>query len=210
MEFGEASGLAVSADYDKRIADQRYYDQQFKRARAENMAELKAFEDDLDYMNASNSFDHELIKGEANKTIREIGEVIRNNQDWRYNPDVRRIINEKKKYLKSNQNVIRGMASDAEYKEYLKDMKEVAKNPALHDTESYDNVGKEWENYNLYGNQLGKEAAQKEGFKAFVYKKPADFINLSEEGLTIGGKIQKRDIIELGNGGFKEDVSDNT
>jgi hypothetical protein len=135
MEFGEASGLAVSADYDKRIADQRYYDQQFKRARAENMAELKAFEDDLDYMNASNSFDHELIKGEANKTIREIGEVIRNNQDWRYNPDVRRIINEKKKYLKSNQNVIRGMASDSEYKEYLKDMKEVSKNPAFHDFE---------------------------------------------------------------------------
>jgi hypothetical protein len=92
MEIGIATGLAQSMDYNNRIADARFQDQQMKRAQAENTAELKAFEDDLDYMNAANSYDYNLIKGEADKTIREIGTIIRDNPDFRYNPNVRRQI----------------------------------------------------------------------------------------------------------------------
>lgn len=209
MEFGLAQGLAVDLQYDKRIQDARWQEQQYKRAQAENMAELKAFEDDLDYMNASNAFDHKLIKEDADKTIREIGEIVRNNQDWRYNPEVRRQINEKKKYLKSNQNVIRGMASDAEYKKLLADMGEIAKDPKMYDTEAYNNVMNQWKNYEAFGNQNGREAALKEGFKAFVYQKPAQFDrDLEKKWIELGNNIKDKDLIMLGNGGYRETIKE--
>jgi hypothetical protein len=210
MEFGLAQGLAVDLQYDKRIQDARWQEQQYKRAQAENMAELKAFEDDLDYMNASNAFDHKLIKDDADKTIREIGEIVRNNQDWRYNPEVRRQINEKKKYLKSNQNVIRGMASDAEYKKLLADMGEIAKNPAMYDTEAYNNVMNQWKNYEAFGNQNGREAALKEGFKPFVYQKPAEFIDLPKAALDLGSKYSSNIYSTDGNGGHMQLIDEKT
>jgi hypothetical protein len=207
MEWGLAKGLAVDLQYDKRIQDARWQDQQMKRAQAENMAELKAFEDDMDYMNAANSFDHELIKSEANKTIREIGEIIRNNPDFRVNPDVRRQINEKKKYLKSNQNVIRGMASDKAYADYIKDMQEVARNPEFHDTEAYQNIQNQWKNYTTYGHQDGKEAAEKFGPQAFVYSKPRDFRDLTKDFGDIGNSF--KDVLQKpikggGQGSYQE------
>lgn len=210
MEWGLAKGLAADLQYDKRIADARYQDLQMKRAQAENMAELKAFEDDMDYMNAANSFDHELIRNEANKTIKEIGEIIRNNPDFRVNPDVRRQINEKKKYLKSNQHVIRGMASDENFKKLNDDLAKVAKNPAMYDVEAYQDLLRQKENYIKYGNQLGEEAAKTEGYRAFVYDKPEDFVNMSEEGLQLGNKIKQRQHNDLGNGGFQELVDEDS
>lgn len=209
MEYGLAKGLAVDLQYDQRIADSRYQNQQLQRAKAVNEAGLKAFEDDMDYMNAANSFDHNLIKQEADKTAREIGSIMRMNPDWQYNPDVRRQINEKKKYIKSNNHVLRGMASDEAFKNLNKDLAEVAKNPAMHDSEAYQNLLAQKNNYIKYGNQNGEEALKAEGVQPFVYTKPQDFVPLNEEALKTGKMIEARKYKEHANGGWEELVDEN-
>jgi len=210
MDVGLARGLAQSFQYDQRINDQRFYDQQMNRAKEEHLANLKAFEDDTDYMNAANSFDHNLIKGEADKVIREMGQIIRENPDYKYNPDVRRVLNEKKKYLKSNQHVIRGMASDEAFKNLNKDLSEVAKNPAMHDSGAYQNLITQRNNYLKYGNQDGEEAAKKFGAQAFVYTKPQDFVPLNEEALKTAALIKSRKYKQTGNGGYEELIDENS
>jgi len=197
MEIGVTKGLAQSLQYDQRIADARWQDQQLKRAQAENQAELKMFEDDMDYMNAANSFDHNIIKSEADKTIREIGEIVRNNPDFRYNPNVRRQINEKKKYLKSNPHVIRGLSSDDAFKQLNADLAEAAKNPNYHNMQAYQNLLQQKQNYLKTGNQYGDP---KLGPQAFVYTKPRDFINLSKTGEEIGNKFKDMQVVPLKNG----------
>lgn len=197
MEIGLAKGLAQNLQYDQRIQDARWQDQQLKRAQSENQAELKMFEDDMDYMNAANSFDHNIIKQEADKTIREIGEIIRNNPDFRYNPDVRRQINEKKKYLKSNPHLLRGVASDDSFKQLNADLAEVAKNPAYHNTTAYQEILKQKQNYLKTGNQYGDPKLEPQ---AFVYTKPRDFVDLGKTGQEIGNKFKDMDVVSLKNG----------
>jgi hypothetical protein len=209
MEVGLATGLAQSMQYDQRIQDARYQNEQFKRAQAENLASLKVFEDDMDYMNAANSFDHDLIKGEADKTIREIGAIIRDNPDYQYDPNVRRIINEKKKYLKDNQHVIRGMASDESFKKLNEDLAKVAKNPNQYDAGAYQELLAKKNNYLQFGHQDGKEAADKFGPQAFVYDKPEDFVPLNEEALKTAQMIKARKYKQHGNGGWEELIDEN-
>jgi len=204
IDFGIARGLAQDLQYSQRIADSRYQNQQMQRSKAINEAGLKAFEDDMDYMNAANSFDHNLIKQEADKTAREIGAIMRTNPDWQSNPDVRRQINEKKKYIKSNNHVLRGMASDEAFKNLNKDLAEVAKNPAMHDSEAYQNLLAQKNNYIKYGNQNGEEALRTEGVQPFVYTKPQDFVPLNEEALKTAGLIKARKYKTQGNGGYEE------
>jgi hypothetical protein len=210
MEYGTATGLAQDFGYNQRINDQRFYDQQMKRAQAENEASLKAFEDDTDYMNAANSFDHNLIKANADKTIREMGEIIRNNPDYKYNPDVRRALKEKKVYLKSNPDVIRGMASDENFRRLNDDLAKVAKNPNMYDAGAYQELLAKKQNYIQYGHQDGQEAAKKFGAQAFVYDKPEDFVPLNEEALKTASQIKARKYKEQGNGGWEELVDENS
>ena len=210
IDVGTATGLAQSFQYDQRINDQRFYDQQMKRAQAENEASLKAFEDDTDYMNAANSFDHNLIKANADKTIREMGEIIRNNPDYKYNPDVRRALKEKKVYLKSNPDVIRGMASDEGFKRLNDDLAKVAKNPNQYDAGAYQELLAKKQNYLQYGHQDGKEAAQKFGAQAFVYDKPEDFIDLPVSAIELGNKYKSDKYKQDGNGGYHQLVDENT
>jgi hypothetical protein len=100
MEVGLAHGLAQSMQYDQRIADERYYQQQMKRAQAESIAKLDAFDSDNEYMNASNSYDRALIDAEAKKTIMEIAQIAKNDPNWESNPESRRLINEKRRYFR--------------------------------------------------------------------------------------------------------------
>jgi len=100
------------------------------------------------------------------------------------------------------------MATDENFKRLNDDLSKVAKNLAMYDSGAYQELLKQKENYIKFGNQNGEEAAKLEGFRPFVYDKPEDFINLSEEGLNIGGKIQQRKVLNLGNGGYKEEVDD--
>lgn len=209
MEWGLAKGLAIDAGYDSRIADARYHNQQMQRARNENEASLKAFEDDTDYMNAANSFDHDIIKGNANNTIKQMGELIRENPDYKYNPDVRRKLKELKVDLKSNPDVIRGMASDDNFRKLNDDLSKVAKNPNMYDSDAYQKLLAQKQNYLQYGHQDGKEAVDKFGPQAFVYNKPDDFVPLNEEALKTASLIKARKYKDNGNGGYEELVDEN-
>ncbi len=189
-EFGINQGLAVDMGYDKRINDLRWHEQQDQRALAENKAKQALFADDLNYQNAANARDHSLIKDFATQTIKEIGSYVRENPDWETNLDKRIQVNAMKKSLKDNEHVIRGLASDSGYKNYVTDLQEVAKNPQQHDVGAYDEVQNQWNNYLNYGHQGGAEAAAKEGTKAFVYTKPKDFIDLPQALLKAGNSVK--------------------
>jgi hypothetical protein len=70
----------------------------------------------------------------------------------------------------------------------------------MYNQRAYDNYLKQKENYLKYGNQLGLEASQKEGYKPFVYQKPAEFIDLSKKGQELGNKFQDVRVKTLQNG----------
>lgn len=210
MEVGLAKGLAQSMDYDKRIADERYYQQQMKRAQAESIAKLDAFDSDNEYMNASNSYDRGLIDAEAKKTLMEIAQIAKNDPNWESNPESRRLINEKRRYLKSNDNVIRGMASDEAFKRLNDDLAKVAKNPQMYDTDAYQNLLRQKNNYLQFGHQDGEDGLKRDGGpRAFVYDKPEDFVPLNEEALKTAAMIKARKYKEHGNGGWEELVDEN-
>jgi hypothetical protein len=179
-EYGLPLGLAVDMQFDQRINDLRYRDEQNRRAKAMAEAKMKLFADDLDYQNAVNAHDNPLIKSYAQNQIKKIGAFVRENPDWQTNFDKRTQFNQLKRELKDNPEINRGLASDASYKEYLKDLAEVAKNPQQHDTQAYDEIKQQWQNYLATGNQYGEEAAKTQGKQAFVYTKPRDFVDLNK------------------------------
>src|SRR3990167_3631847 len=200
MEFGEMSGLAQDVQADARIGD--LYKQQEGMLRAKSMAEAKAkmVADDVSYQNAANPFDHKIIKEEATKAIYDLGIWQRQNPNWRIDPMLRAEYNNRVNSIKSNPNTLRGVASDANYKAYVKDLQEVAKNPQYRDTEAYEEIGRQWKNYQQFGNQNGYEASQKEGIQPFVYSKPKDFVDLNEVYRKIGSSIQAKGLEYLNNG----------
>ncbi len=199
-EFGLLEGLSADMGYDKRINDLRYHEQQNQRALAENSAKQAIFADDLQYQNAANAHDHKIIQDYAQNKIKEIGSFVAHNPDWETNLDKRIQLDAMKKSLKDNEHVIRGVASDTAYKNYLNDLKEVSKNPNSHDTEAYQDIANQWNNYLQHGNQDGAEAAAKEGKKAFLYTKPQDFIDKNDTFKKVGSAMQANGIQYLNNG----------
>lgn len=193
-EIGILNGLAQNMGYDDKINDLRYQEREKQRALADVSAQQALFAQDVDYQNAANSHDAPIIKEFAKTKINEIGKFVRENPDWQYNVDKRLMLNQMKKDLKDNGELKRGLASDNSYKAYLGDLQEVAKNPNAHDTEAYDNISQQWNNYLQYGNQGGLEAAQKEGKKAFIYQKPQDFVDLPQTLLKAGNSVKDYEV----------------
>ena len=209
MEIGLASGLAQKIDYSGLINDERIHQQRMKQAQAESQAKLAAYENDNQYMNAANSFDYALIEGEAKKTLDEIGKIVQSNPNWESDVNARKLINDKRRYLKSNQNVIRGMASDDAFKRLNDDLAKVAKNPNMYDAEAYQELLNKKNNYLKYGHQDGEEGLKRDGgARAFVYDKPEDFVPLNEEALKTAGLIKARKYKTQGNGGYEELVDE--
>lgn len=193
-EYGQILGSAVDLGFDDKINDLRYNQLENRRALAQAEAKAKMFADDLDYQNAANSYDNPLIKDFAKNKIKEIGAYARNNPDYLYNPDKLAQLNLMKKELRDNEHINRGLASDTAYKSYLKDLQEVSKNPNQHDTEAYQDIQNQWNNYLQHGNQDGVDAANKYGAKAFVYTKPKDFVDLPSTMLEAGNSIKNYDV----------------
>lgn len=211
-EFGTNIGLAQDLQYDQRINDLRYQEEAMRRAEAMGAAKSKLFADDLEFQTAANSFDNPIIKNKAKETIAKIGAFVRENPDWETNVNKRSQLNLLKRELKDNPDLIRGVASDNAYKQYLADLQEVAKNPNQHDTEAYDSVANQWNNYVRFGNQNGEEAAKTEGAKSFIYQKPKDFIDINESFYNIGNKFQDKKTRDVkgGFGAFEEYANPDT
>lgn len=199
-EYGLGQGLAFNIDYNSRI-NQLHRNEELD-LRARNAAEAKAslMAQDAEFTNAMNAHDNPLIKEQARATLKKMGEYRRDNADLNYNPDKLIQFNLMKRELNDNPNLIRGLSSDNNYKEYVKDLQEVSKNPLQHDTGAYDEIQNQWSNYLQYGNQNGLEAFQKEGKKAFLYSKPKDFIDLTMGGLKVGDAIKNYNVVKGRNG----------
>ena len=195
MEIGGIRGLTVDANYDERINDLYRADEMNRRTQAMNESKAKMFADDMEFNNAMNQFDNPRIKDYAKKTISEIGKFVSENPDWSTNVNKRMWINMKKKELKDNPDLMRGIASDNAFKQMNADLAEVAKNPQQYDQGAYDMLLEQRNNYLKFGNQKGEEAAMKEGAQPFIYQKPQEFVPLTETFLKSGALINPSLII---------------
>lgn len=211
-EFGLTAGLAQDLGYDARVAD-LYRKQQMMQA-AHEMSAKKAemFANDLDFTEGATAFDMPLIKKRAYETISKIGELARNNPNWE--TDIPTLVQMKmyRKDLKSNEDVIRSMTTKENQKKLLADMQEVAKNPNQHNMDAYNAEMQKSKNYEQFGNPDGKEAAEKEGYRPYLYSKPKDFIDINESFYNIGNKFQDKKTRDVkgGFGAFEEYANPDT
>lgn len=194
-EFGTIRGLAVRTT-DAAINDLYRMDEANRRSQAIAEGKAKLFADDLEFNTAANSFDNPRIKDYAKSQIAKIGQFVSENPDWATNVNKRMQLNLMKRELKDNPELLRGVASDNAFKQLNADLSEVAKNPQQHDTDAYNSLLEQRNNYLRFGNQDGELAAQKEGPKAFTYQKPRDFINLPETMLKAGNMINPSLVIK--------------
>lgn len=162
MNIGEIRGLTVDAGVDDRINDLFRFDEANRRSKSLIEAKTAMFAQDMEFNNAMNQFDNPRIKDYAKKTISEIGKFVSENPDWSTNVNKRMWINMKKKELKDNPDLMRGIASDNAFKQMNADLAEVAKNPQQYDQGAYDMLLEQRNNYLKFGNQKGEEAAMKE------------------------------------------------
>lgn len=205
MEFGQTLGLAQSFQANERINDLYRQEESLNRAKA--MAEKKAemFANDTRYQNAMNSFDNKLVKERNQKAVYSLGEWQRNNPNWRIDPTLRAQYQNMIDDIKGNEDVIRGMASDGAFKALDADLQEVAKSGKQYNKRAYNDLLMQKNNYLQFGNQNGFDAAQKEGYKAFTYIKPKEFIDdMAGDLLKSGDSIQDYNIIKPKNGNIGE------
>lgn len=203
MEWGLTKGLAQDLQFDKKIDDLRYNEEMTKRIQAENAAKTALFTQDLDFNNAANPFDNNLVKSKMKSKIHDIGQFVTENPDWNTNVNKMMILKLKKRELKDDPDLIRGLAVDQQYKEYLKDMAEVAKNPERHDATAYDEIGKQFNNYFNTGNKIGDKT---KGIDPPVYIKPRDFVDINDRWSDIGSKFgdKKTRSIKGGRNAYEE------
>ncbi len=205
-DVGLYKGLAQDFSYDQRIGDLRYHSQQMERAKAINEAKAKMYSDDLEFMNAANSYDNPRIKEYIKKQVGIIGKFASDNPGWEGNVQQRTQMNLLKRELKDNPELQRGMASDDAFKQLNADLAEVAKNPEQHDSGAYDALMAQKDNYLKYGHQDGEDAARVHGAQAFVYRKPKNFIDLNKEFASVGNdfKDMKRESGKGGRNSYQE------
>jgi len=199
-DMGYYQGLAVRTNLSDQIGDYQRHDLVMKQNKALAESKAQIFSDSLKYNTAANQFDHNKIEEFNKPIVQQIGAFYKENPDALYNRDKRIILDGMKKQLLDNEHVLRGKASDDNFKALNADLQEIAKNPQMHNQLAYQNLLAQKENYLKYGNQLGLEASQKEGFKPFVYQKPAEFVDLSKKGSELGNNFKDIRPVTLKNG----------
>lgn len=203
-DFGLYHGLAQSFQANERINDLYRREEAANRAKAMAEAKSKMLADDVKFQNAMNSYDNAIIKQANQKRIQELGDWINSNPDWSYNTQKRMVYNQMIDDIRTNSDVMRGMASDQAFAEMNKDLAEVAKNPNMYDQEAYNELLAQKQNYLKYGHQNGAEAFAKEGAQPFVYRKPKDFVDLPKTLLDYGNSIQDYDVVKPKGGNVGE------
>lgn len=203
-EYGTLLGLAQSFDADQRIND--LYRQEEANNRAKAMAEAKAkmLADDVKYQNAANAYDNKIIKEYAQQRIQEIGDWVNKNPDYLTDVRKRMQYNALIDDIKTNQHVMRGMATDKALAELNNDLAEVAKNPEMYDQEAYNELLAQRDNYLKFGNQKGIDAATKEGVQPFIYRKPKNFVDLPKTLMGYGSEIKNYDVVKPKGGNIGE------
>lgn len=188
-EFGSNLGLSFRTNAAAQIDDIKYFDRLQKENQAMNAAKTKMLLDDIDFQNGSNPYDSALIGQENKKLVADIGKFTRDNPDWMTNVDKAAQLKLMKQSIKSSPAVLRSVAYKDAISKMNTDLADAAKNPNSHDEEAYQDLIRQRENYDKYGNQYGMEAAQKEGPRPFVYTRPKDLINIPDTLLKAGKNL---------------------
>lgn len=195
MEYGLITGLAQDFGANERINDLYRQEEALNRSKAMAEQKAKLYADSIKYQNAMNPRDHENIKKINQKLIMDLGVWAKENPNYKYDPTLMAEFNNRLDEIKSGAHVLKGMATDKNFAELDKDLQELAKNPEVYDTEAYDQILAQKKNYEQFGNQDGYEAAQKEGEKAFLYRKPKNFIsNMAEDLTKTGANVNDFDV----------------
>lgn len=195
LEFGVRQGLAVDMQWDQRINDLRYQQQQKQQAELAGKAQAKMYADDFAYKQPMNNFDNPRVKQYAQNQIKAIGKYVNENPDWETNIAKRGVYSQMLNDLKNGDDYRRGVQSDTNWEAAQKDMSDV-KNADL----DFTPVKQQWENYQKYGNQFGEEAAKKDGPKQFVYSSPQSDIDVVQDALKTGQMLGTTD--KFGGPGF--------
>mgnify|MGYP006314900065 CR=1 FL=1 len=190
LEFGLRQGLAFDMQYDQRINDLRYQQQQKRQAGIENEARAKMLADDLAYQSPMNEHDNPLVKEYSQGVIKKIGKFVNENPGWESNVGLRMVYNQLTRELKDNKELIRGMQSDKNIELFHK-YESDPKNNEMMDTDEWKSLKEQRDNYLKYGNQKGEDAALKEGKKAFEFYAPEEAVDLNPYLVQIAGATKQ-------------------
>lgn len=202
MEFGEAAGLSGSLQYGERINDLRFQQQMLERSKAKAAAAASMFADEFSQAPIGSQYDDPIIKNYSHNKMKEAGALMRNNPDYKYNPEVLSQLKAIRNDIKGNEHVLRAVSFVDAKKRLKDDLAEMAKNPQMHDQEAYQDLLNQVSNYDKYGNQHGELAAQNEGAQQFVYNKPRDFIDINKAFSDVGTKFNDMKVGKLKGGGM--------
>ena len=190
MEFGGAMGLSQDLQFNERINDARYQNQQMERAKANAAASAKMFADQYSQGAVGSQYDDPIIKDYTHKKMLEAGTIMRSNPNYRYDPIVLGQLKEIENDIKGNQHVLRAVSYVEAKKKLKEDMAESAKNPQLRDDGMYQQRLQEIDNYNKFGHQDGQKAAELEGPQTFTYTKPQSLVDVDKNWQDAGGKFK--------------------
>lgn len=207
MEFGAVQGLAQNLGYDQQVNDLRYRQEQIKMQEAKNDAKRRLFEDDLEFQSGSNPFDAPLVKAENQKIIQQLGTFISDNPDWETNFQKRGVVKQMKRSLKDNPHVLRAMATNENRKALLTYAQEMKQKGLPFDEQELNDQLAKYDNYEKFGNPDGKEAAQVDGLKPYVFIKPKDFIDTNKAFSEIGNSFKDMKVntkVKGGLGAYEE------
>jgi hypothetical protein len=196
-EYGQLLGLAQDLQADQRLNDSRYHNLQIERAKAQSAASAQLFADQFSAEATGSVYDDPIIKDYAKKRMMDAAKIIRERPNWKYDPNTLAELKSIKNDIKGNENVIRAVAYSDAKKALKEDLAAMQKNPNMYDQEAYQEILKQFDNYDKYGNQFGIEGAEKEGAKAFVYQRPRDFVaNLSQTLQGLGKGIKNYEVVK--------------
>ncbi len=200
-EFGLISGLAKSGQYDEKIQQLRYAEQQDRRDREEAEARAKLLTDGIVIPNVMNAYDAPIVKANTRKAMAEAAELYRQNPDLMYNPEKRMLLKEKNNGILNNADVSRAMVTDQNYAQLVKTMQDAKANPHIYDMEAVQGEMAKYNNYNQFGHPEGEEGFKREGRKAFLFTNPQQFVDLPNKWLKMGNSVKNYEKIDGKNPG---------
>mgnify|MGYP001589060294 CR=1 FL=1 len=175
------------------------------RLTAENKA--KMFADDLSYTNAMNPHDNAIVKQNSLAKIQEMGSFFRSNPNWETDPSARLQYNNMVRGLKDNPDLNRGLQSDSNFALESKWMTDPKNRDLAGDAEFQRQRAIQRENYRQWGNQLGKEAFEKQGKVAYQFQPPEELVDTTERLMKLANQTKYDTTEKYQNGGYKQSIS---
>lgn len=183
------------------IADMQHADEVRRYNEAMDLKLAQMYGDDLKIAHGTNPYDAAIIQKDGENYYSKIGE-LRRTYGRRYftDPQVRAIVDTERNKMMYSPAVMRDVQFKQALDAFNKDAADVAKNPTRYNLKAYNDLKNQFENYRMYGNQYGKEAAGKEGPKPFVYQRPNDFVDETKLAMDLGKSFKAFDRKDLHNG----------